>query len=610
VRSAALVFLLAAAAPAEDAYERADRRDFESFYEDVVRREDPRWKTRAVDLKRQFDRGLWQLKTGAAIEVHGVGLVRGDAPGAGDRRRARAESVATVKVTRKACPVVLVLACSREIEWRIEAVEGARVEKVLLTGPKKAAVSGVDADRVQGIGSLWTFNRRAPAFDRLEAAVAPRAGGRGFDTFVGGVSPEGKPVVVGPGSAVWQRQMLLRAMRDLHREALRAEREAKLRGLRRYVFPAVVWSDNGRRVFCDCTVTGPVEDTYERAPRAAFTAAVDPDTGRRYFLEVRSIRERDGDGKDLNEITIPPWVGRNGYAVGLAFDARRRRLLVGGIMGGLSAFDLRTRDWVPLQDDPRMRGGQVVFRGHRGWLTAMAYDNTRDCAWALYSNHRNVTLVRIGALGEPGKSRAVRLPVRLQPGGRNGTVMHVVGDRIALLAVEWSGRRRRANRAFVIDPASGRVEVDVSVAAIPKLDPPPREDWPLLWEGLDTHDAYPAMRLFARGGEPVVAFLRERWREEPKLEEERVRAALAALDSPEASVRTHGFALLSAGTSRIVPRLEREIEARESAESRLALRRLLDFYDARPDRRRRLLRILDGIEHPAAAELRKRIEAD
>jgi len=609
VRGLLLLFLLAPVLAAEDPWAKLDREEIEQLGRELGEMADPRWRTRAVELRRQLDNKGWEPRPGAPREVHGLSLIRGDAPDPNDARRARAPTVAHVRVTRKGCGIVLLLSAAQAIEWRIEADEGVRIEKVLLTGPQRSVVRAPEGAAVQHIGRLFAYQRRARPFDDLESAVSPRVGGLRIATYVGRVRPEGRTLVVGPGSEDWQRQMVLRAMRELHREANKALRAERMKTLRHHVFPAVVWNEPGRRVFCDCTAEGPIADTFSPVPARAFAAAVDPETGARYFLGTQGIEEHDRDGKLVATIELPPWIGPLGWASAITFDTRRRRVLVGSMMGSVAAFRPATRAWEPVRGQRVLQGGRFIARGTDGWLSGFAYDAPRDCLWSLHSTGARTTLVRLDPFGVPGARKVLKLPVRLQPGGRNGTVVAVVGDQLALLTVDWAGRQRKANRAFVVDPGKGEIVLDMAVETSPRLEPPLREDWPALWDALCGYDPYSAIRLCARGRAPLIAYLRDRWENLPRIEEARVDRALDDLGSANAVVRSHAYAILSGGSPRLVARLEKEILLRDSAEVRLAIARLLGQYRSEPDLRARLLQILAGMEAPGAATFRELLKA-
>jgi hypothetical protein len=597
-----VALLLVPAWAGEDPRAEADKKDFDELFDKVLALKDPRWRARAFDLERQIRKGTWQERPGQKREVHGVGLFRGKVDPRG---------TATVEVTRTGPGIVLVLCGYESIEWRVKLKEGVKLEKLLLLGRKNQTVRGVDPKLVKPIGRLFVLNRRDAAFPQLEAAVAARTGGQRMDTYVSGVDPGNRAVVVGPGGEAWQRQMLLKAMRDLHWSATRKSRDARLARMRRFVFPTLLWDRRRGAVTCDATVGGSISDTMRPAPRRAFAFVVDPDTGRRYFLGYGHIEEHSADGRQLARLEVPPWIGPRNWVAAIAYDGRRKRLVLATLGGTYAAYDLESRAWQRMGARPHQQMAFVGFASSDGLLAAFTHDPGRDCYWALHVNGARFTLHRLDLFGK--SVRRVRLKARLsvQAGSRSGAPLYVLGKNLAILSGNMAGRRRTGyTRTTVVDPETGAIVLQTEFRRLPRLEAPPREDWNLLWGQLSGHDPYSAMRLFARGRAPSVEFLRRKWEEIPRPPEEAIRRALRDLDAPEPQVRSHAFAVLSQGGTRLTRRLETEIEKQESPEVRLSLRRLLDQYESQPDLRGRLIRLLEGVDAPGAATLRRQLRSE
>jgi hypothetical protein len=610
VRGLALLLLAAVVWADEDPWTKAERNEFEQLFRQIQALKDPRWRARAYDIQRQFKQGVWSEKESGEREVHCVALFRGSKPDAKAPRRARAPTQATVQLNRQG-PVVLVLCGYESVEWTIEVSKGVRLERVLVLGRQAQLVRGVSPKLVKHVGRMFVLNRREASFAQLEAAVAPYVQGARIKTYVGAVDPDGKPVRVGPGSGAWRRQMLLEALRDLHWDATRRSRDARLASLRRFVFPTLIWNTARGRVFCDCTAAGSIRDTMEQLPNGVFSVALDPETGRRYYLSQRHVEERDRHGGRLARLKIPNWFGGRIWSGALAFDSRRRRLVMSSMNFGLAAYDLESREWQRVGGAQARRANFVRLAASDGLLSAFCYDPGRDCFWALHSNRGRATLHRLDALGQLKRRVRIRHPLKFQPGTQNGATIHPAGEHLVLIAGSGVGRRGRTpSRSLVLSPDDGTIFLQAEFRRLPRLDPPARRDWDSLWANLKGGEPYGAMRLFARGRAPLVEYLRRKWEAEPMPAEEAVRRALKDLGARDPEVRSRAFAVLSEGGPRLIVRLEAEVARQSSPEVRLALRRLLSQSAGQPNLRARLLLTLERVNAPGAETFRRQLRGE
>ena len=590
---AGLLLLIAAASAAEDSWAKADRTEFLGLLQDIERAGDAVWVAQARRLQRLYDGDAWVEGIRSTTEVHGVALVRGKR--------------ATVHVTRRGPAITLILAAHDPVEWTVTTGDGARVVRALYFGNRGQRVNGLGAGQVGYGGTSFVLNPRETAYTTFARAARTLLKGKRIETYVGLTTARGGAIEVGPGSALWRRQMLRQSMRRLHERATRRSAASARRDAERHVSPIIAWTHGGSRVFCDATPRGIVSDSQMTIPRGAFAVAVDPESGHRYFLTQTEIVVQGSGGRDIERIPLPAWLGRRGWAADIVFDARRRRIIAVNIGGGMGAYSIRTRTWETLGQEVRLNGRVFRVRSE-GILTALAWDAGRDGFWSLHVRGRDCTLRAYTAQGVRGSSAKFRLPLNLQAGARNGTEIAVVQGYVAIFAPTWAARRKReTTRCFLVEPVLGRIVADNRLRPIGTLPVPQPGELPALWEQLGGADPYSAILRLSRGREAVVAYMTRRWDEMPVVGEEEFRNTLVALDSTSAYARSYAFAQLSRSGPAMCGRLETEIERQDSPEVRMALRRIVDDIRSGPDIAARMDRVLANVPGAAARTLRLRL---
>ncbi len=604
---AGLLLVAAVASGAESSWAKADRAEFLELLRDIEEAGDGVWIAQARRLGKLYDGEAWIEGIRTTSEVHGVALFRGNRVGAGSNPGgAGGATRATVHVTRRGPSVTLLLAAREPINWTIKVGPGARVQRVIFFGNRAQRFTGVHASRVSYGGRSFALSPREEAFSALAAAALPMLNKKPIETFVGRTEPGGKAIEVGPGAAIWRRQMLLRSMRRLHTRATSNRTGWTILAAQNHVVPIVAGVNGRSRVFCDATPEGILADTQAALPRGAFAVAVNPESANRYFLTQTAIVEQDAAGNQLRKIRLPVYLGRRGYAGDVVYDARRRRIIVVSLVGSMASYSLRAQAWEPLGE----RTNRRVLRFGRGtqFVSAAAWDGGRDCFWTLHARGKIAYLQRYSSSGVRGSVVKCQLTSNLNVGVRNGVELAVVGRHLAIFTPDWRGRRRSVTSiCYLIDPDTSKLVRKLKLQTIAAASGPGAQDLPLLWNQLQGPDPYSAIRRLARGGESVVAYLSRRWTAMPLVGEEELGDVLIELDSPSAYIRSHAFARLAGASPAMRTRLEKAIGQQESPEVRMSLRRLLDDFDERPDIVARMRRVLLAIPGTSARELRERL---
>jgi len=605
---AGLLLVAAVASGAESSWAKADRAEFLELLRDIEEAGDGVWIAQARRLGKLYDGEAWIEGIRTTSEVHGVALFRGNRAEAGSNPGgAGGATRATVHVTRRGPSVTLLLAAWEPINWTIKLGPGARVERVIFFGNRAQRFTGVRGSRVSYGGRSFALSPREEAFSALAAAALPMLNKKPIETFVGRTEPGGKAIEVGPGAAVWRRQMLLRSMRRLHARATSNRTGWTILAAQNHVVPIVAGVNGRSRVFCDATPEGILADTQSALPRGAFAVAVDPESGHRYFLTQTSIIEQDTTGRQLRTIRLPVYLGRRGYAGDVVYDARRRRIIVVSLVGSMVSYSLRAQAWEPLGE--RTSGRVLRFgRGGTKLVSAAAWDGGRDCFWTLHARGKIAYLQRYSSFGVRGSAVKCQLTSNLQVGVRNGVELAAVGRHLAIFTPDWRGRKRGVTSiCYLIDPDTSKLVRQLKLQTIAAAGAPAAQDLPLLWNQLQGPDPYSATRRLARGGESVVAYLSRRWTAMPLVGEQELGDVLGELDSPSAYVRSQAFARLAGASPAMRTRLETAIGQQDSPEVRMSLRRLLDDFDERADIAARMQRVLVSMPGNSARELRERL---
>lgn len=591
----------------------ADREELIRLYDAIAEAADARWLRDAKALRRAYENGKFVEGVRQRTEVHGVALQRGDRTPA--ERAAGKPSRATVRVTRTGCGVYLVLCGYDAIDWRVRVDEGVDLRAVLVYGVRAQRVRGLPPNKVAHKDRVFVMDHRGREYARFASVVARHVPGRTVHTFNGRPEPKGAVLVVGRESAAWRRQMLLDSMRDLERRALQESRLRELRAQTSTLVPMIAWGKDGSRYECDASIGGLVQSSMRASPRTAFALTVDPETGRRYILDHVELQEYSAEGKHLGSIALPAWLARGGFAADLAFDSRRRRLVVVTMAAEFAEYPLGTREWRSLGSHvPRQLAGRFRGFSRDGVVTGMAWDARRDCFWLLYVAGRTQRLRRFSADGfVEGEGSLLRLSGRIQGGARNGTVVRMLGSNVAVFTVALVTRgrkqKRSTSRSFVIDPMKARLLGSYGLKDVPSIPAPAGGDLPGLWAELIGPDCYSAVRRLGRGDDETVAFLRAEWNQQPLLNAEDMQQLLWDLESSHAARRWDAMRRLAQVGSVMRPQLAKAVDSVESPQVRMLLQLRIDDIDEGPDLPRRLDQVLTAIGTDKALAFRALVRA-
>lgn len=293
---------------------------------------------------------------GEGPEVHVVGLYEGELP-AGLKRRPGAPppgqpavhpvGTAVVELHPTDRPVVLVLCAYEPVKWELRPVDGAKPHKLILAGYYDQQVAGlpdgvpVEHYSHEGGGSadyFYVYSKDLEAFPRVVRTVR-RLTGLHVCTFQGRYAYKGKPLVVGPPNGDWQTQRLLNDLRPVYLAAVAHERARRREAVAAVRFTAMhqTWVDEHQVAGSvgDFTPAGPVADTLRPLPSHVSHVAVDPEGPTHYSMTAGGLARLDlkAGGRPVR-IPEDPALPKLSWSRGLAFDTKRRRLVLASFDGG------------------------------------------------------------------------------------------------------------------------------------------------------------------------------------------------------------------------------------------------------------------------------------
>lgn len=355
------------------------------------------WQRRLDVLNKSRDAAEARFEESDRAELHVIGLYKGDYILEKGGKRAdgtRVRGVAHVHVSHTAAPVVLALCSYEPVMWDVRVDKGVRLKKVIVSGyygsdaaaPKDVPVVGARAPDDKGHG--WYFyEKRNAEFYRAAADLQGRTR-LSIRSFQGKNSPETTEFVVGPTSEAWRDEYLAASYEALARDATVKERAAMVAKLDALRFEAPVFAGgdgrhgDGARSFGTFSGRGPYDDSVQPLPERAGRVVRDVVSGDWYAIANHELArllpaERRGAEPGVEKIPFGPGFPGISHPCGLAFDTRRRRVIVAtlGGVGHLCAYDLGGKSWSLL--------GEL---GNRD-LCGLAYDAKNDAILGLHAEY-------------------------------------------------------------------------------------------------------------------------------------------------------------------------------------------------------------------------------
>jgi hypothetical protein len=413
---------------------------------------------------------------GDGPELHVVGVYAGDVPpGAppGPPPTRLPTGAAVVEVHDTGRPVVLAVCAYEPVNWDVRIGPGVRLQRVVVGGYHDAAVVGVPPRVPVDVHTyddrspdyFYAYRRGDDAYHRA-AAMLRKLTGLEVQTFQGREKPGGAAFVVGPASAAWEAQVVLAELGPLYHRA-RAFEAARLReSLRPRRFTALLYPRNNPArdspAVATFDPTGPVELIGGPFTLPLEHLAVDP-AGPTYYAadsQRGTVVTAELDTGLMGIVPFSPTLMPRARCGGMAFDARRRRLLVverpARAAPRLLTYSSETGQW-----------GLLGTLGRGLEVAALAYSAEHDCYYAVTSSwgEAGVAITRLtpDAVPQWRVPLSYANPDALSPRGATPAPQLVaVGPHLALIVShrprrDDPGPGPREDHRLLIDPLTGEV---------------------------------------------------------------------------------------------------------------------------------------------------------
>ncbi len=325
-------------------------------------------------------RGVYRFES-ELPEVHVVGLH--------DASSGDAFGPAHVRITYTGSPVILVLTSGNPIEWNLVVADDVVLDQVIVSGSDEQVLKGLADDvPVWNKSGESSSGLRFHCYERMDERFGDMVQqlqeltSLGVVTFQGTYRYPGKPFVIGPDDQDWRIQHLIARMVPLHEETTRETRSRARNAAEEISFNAMhLWGTDrhgfgGNASWGKFTVNGPILRTMQPLRRAYKHLTVDPKNNILYAVDHDVIRIDPEGGRPV-ALPIPAGIPRLSWPSGLAFDKKRRRVLLCSFGGGghLYAYDVNAEKWSVLSS---MRGINP---------TAMAWSEKYDAIFVIARQH-------------------------------------------------------------------------------------------------------------------------------------------------------------------------------------------------------------------------------
>jgi hypothetical protein len=259
--------------------------------------------------------------------------------------------------------MVLVLTAYDPAKWTVTIEPGAKVERIIVSGCHRQILEGVPADVPTQIASgddmqpyfyLYSLKERESG---QSIAKLRKATGMEISTFQGSESYTPQELTIGPENSGWQMQRVAKRLGALAAEVAARQRATVLDKLADLRFEASYRGDGGpadRRagegMRATYTLRGPIAETIRRVPVDANGTFYDP-TDETWYTWQQDAFSKKAPGGAIEPIPFDSALPRLSWPRGIAFDSKRRRLLLNSFGGGghLYAYDIAKETWSLLR---------------------------------------------------------------------------------------------------------------------------------------------------------------------------------------------------------------------------------------------------------------------
>jgi len=249
-------------------------------------------------------------------------------------------------------------------------------------------------------------------------------------------------------------------MASLHREAIRFERAERRKEMQSLHFSAIHYTGDSERdgegikgAIGEFTPSGPIESTLQPLPSGIRHAVIDPAGPTYYGIKSHSVVQFDVKTGAVSELTLDAELPRLNWPCGLAFDTKRRRLVLAsfGGEGFMYSYEVDDKKWSLMTSLENVQ------------LHCLTYSTEDDRLYALNHKHEKGvdTIFSYSPKGVLLKRVRLEKPIPVGRRSLHGCTQIVrTSNRVVIFTqprpdLETAGEPV-ACRSYVIDPSTGK----------------------------------------------------------------------------------------------------------------------------------------------------------
>jgi hypothetical protein len=572
-------------------------------------------------FRRQFTQPFRPLDPQKA-ELHVIGVYEGQLPGGQPRQhRQHPQGLVEVSVDYTGAPIILALCAYEPVKWRIAVADGTTVREVIVTGYYAQEVAGLDAkvpvrdlSRPGGRGPHFYAYRRDDESYRNAARTLGELTGLGVATFQGIYGYRGQPFIVGPANQDWVAQNVEFHVELLHRDATRHARAVARDQMRSVRFEAMLRVGIGRHAHASSygrfTPSGPIQGSLTKLPPNVNHIAVDPKEKKAYVIQGHEVGSLNLGDERITTLEIDKGLEELSWPCGLAFDSKRRRLILTSLggEGHIYCFDVDKGKWSSLGSMNNID------------LLGLCYSPEEDLFYGIHRPHsegkQRLSLLVLDDKGVIVGNQATDVEAIGRPGPGGVPVQAAaVGKQVALLVAAPDDEPPEVEQpslgtGYLVNPRTGKViyssrlelqpdKLEINAAEISKL-----------WEDLQTNNSDTAEMLMWRlagGGDSTVEFFRRHFMPIEKPDFKQIGTLIEQLDHDDFKIRDRASKELSkigATAEDALVRASKSTSAEVRNRARLLLADIKNDQSSDPSIRRELraVVVLARIGNPQAIE--------
>ena len=557
----------------------------------------------------------------AETEVHVVGAYNAEG--------------AVVEVAHTTHPVILVLCAYDAARWTIKVADDVKLKRVILAGYHRQTAIGVPEgvrvdsyNREDRTGGFYTRRIGGPAYDNVWKQLK-KLTGTTKGTLQTTYANRSVSVRIGAHNTDWRMWRVVDRLSEIARITGKEEKQERLAELKKIRFKALYrrprerapagapapfdpFRRSQRVELGEFTIDGPVVHSLEPF-KAQVTEVVADGQGKTWYGRGRSgLVQIDVKTGKLTEIALDPALPRFSHLAAIAYDTKRRRVL-------LTSHD--GRGYVYLYDTENKKWSLLRKPGFRG-ATAMVWDEKTDAIYTLATSHGVEARAQIAVYNSHGAllqqvliSRHIA-NLQSHPHLPKIQIRYLDGHLAILHSIYSENQRDLTPHVHVVDLKDGRVIYSGSLRPHATYEKLAVEELEKLWIALGSADAAAADKLawrLAAGRGDTVKYLQKRLTQSGTVDAKQLKQLIAALGNERFSVREAAQKKIAAIGSVLEDDLKKTRQG-AGAEVRSRIDALLTKWEnAKTDpgaqREQRAMQALERIGTPQALKLLEELAA-